>query len=99
MSHSHSQMLSLPIVPPSVSTRLNSMKEHFNQTGKCSLCQVQSKDLLINETSHFISIAPYASLFPFEIWIIPRGHSSHFDELDNKKVTFLLLHVHGSSVI
>ncbi|KAG4122474.1 hypothetical protein ERO13_D11G269500v2 [Gossypium hirsutum] len=89
MSHSHSQMLSLPIVPPSVSTRLNSMKEHFNRTGKCSLCQVQSKDLLINETSRFFSIAPYASSFPFEIWIIPRDHSSHFDELDNKKAVDL----------
>ncbi|XP_022719292.1 ADP-glucose phosphorylase-like isoform X2 [Durio zibethinus] len=83
LSHSHSQMLSLPIVPPSVSARLDSMKEYFNQTGKCSLCEVQSKDLLINETTSFISIVPFAASFPFEIWIIPRDHSSRFDELDN----------------
>ncbi|XP_022719291.1 ADP-glucose phosphorylase-like isoform X1 [Durio zibethinus] len=89
LSHSHSQMLSLPIVPPSVSARLDSMKEYFNQTGKCSLCEVQSKDLLINETTSFISIVPFAASFPFEIWIIPRDHSSRFDELDNKSAVDL----------
>ncbi|XWS58267.1 hypothetical protein CRYUN_Cryun08bG0019200 [Craigia yunnanensis] len=89
MSHSHSQIPSLPIVPPSVSIRLDSMKEYFSQTGKCSLCEVHSKDLLINETSHFISIAPFAASFPFEIWIIPRDHSSHFDERDNEKAVDL----------
>ncbi|KAL4376398.1 hypothetical protein GQ457_02G035210 [Hibiscus cannabinus] len=89
MSHSHSQMIALPIVPPNVSARLDGMKEYFNQTGKCSLCEVQSKDLLINETSHFISIAPFAASFPFEIWITPRYHSSHFDELDKEKAVDL----------
>ncbi|XVE89776.1 hypothetical protein DITRI_Ditri20bG0022300 [Diplodiscus trichospermus] len=89
LSHSHSQILSLPIVPPSVSVRLDSMKEYFNQTGKCSLCEVHSKDLLINETSHFISIAPFSGSFPFEIWIIPRYHSPHFHELDNEKAVDL----------
>ncbi|KAK3017428.1 hypothetical protein RJ639_007586 [Escallonia herrerae] len=37
MSHSHSQMIALPVVPPTVSTRLDSMKEYFGQTGKLSL--------------------------------------------------------------
>ncbi|WRX23919.1 Galactose-1-phosphate uridyl transferase [Theobroma cacao] len=89
LSHSHSQILSLPVVPPSVSARIGSMKEYFNQTGKCSLCEVQSKDVLINETSQFMSLAPFAASFPFEIWIIPRDHSSHFDELDNEKAVDL----------
>ncbi|GLT90411.1 hypothetical protein SLE2022_083440 [Rubroshorea leprosula] len=85
MTHSHSQMLSLPIVPPSVSVRLDSMKEYFNRTGKCCLCEVQLKDLLINETSNFISIVPFAASFPFEIWIIPRYHASHLHEIDADK--------------
>lgn len=89
MTHSHSQMLSLPIVPPTVSTRIDSMKEYFNRTGKCSLCEVQSKDLLIDETPHFISIVPFAAPFPFEIWIIPRHHASHLHELDAEKAVDL----------
>ena len=86
MSHSHSQIMALPVVPPTVSARHDSMKEYFDQSGKCSLCEDQSKDLLIASSTHFISIVPFAATFPFETWIIPLGHSSHFHEIDNEKV-------------
>lgn len=89
MSHSHSQMLALPVIPPTVSTRLDSMKEFFHETGKCSICEVRVEDLLIDESTHFISIVPFAASFPFEIWIIPRHHTSHFHELDDAKAVDL----------
>ncbi|XP_076900047.1 ADP-glucose phosphorylase-like [Bidens hawaiensis] len=85
MSHSHSQILALPVIPPTASTRLNSMKEYHNQTGKCVLCNINTKELLIDESNHFISISPFASTFPFETWIVPRYHSSHFHELGEDK--------------
>lgn len=85
MTHSHSQMMGLPFVPPAVSARLDSMNENFDQTGKCSLCEIQSNNFLIDQSTHFISIAPFAATFPFEIWIIPLGHSSHFHEIDGEK--------------
>ena len=86
MTHSHSQMVGLPVIPPSVSTRLDSMKQYFNQTGKCSICHVPTKDLLVDESVHFISVVPYAASFPFELWIVPRHHVPHFHELDQEKV-------------
>ncbi|KAK4345380.1 hypothetical protein RND71_035556 [Anisodus tanguticus] len=85
MSHSHSQIIALPIVPPTVSARLDSMTEYFQQTGKCSLCDIQPNELLIDESAHFISLVPFAATFAFEIWIIPRDHSSHFHEIDSEK--------------
>ncbi|KAL4200294.1 hypothetical protein AMTRI_Chr03g55670 [Amborella trichopoda] len=89
MSHSHSQIMALPIIPPSVSARLDSMKEHFERTGKCLLCEIHTKDLLIDESAHFFAIAPFAASFPFEIWIVPSYHSSHFEELDSEKAVDL----------
>ncbi|XP_057982876.1 ADP-glucose phosphorylase [Malania oleifera] len=89
MSHSHSQIMAVPIVPPTVSARLESMKDYFTQTGKCSLCEVWPEDLLVDESTHFISIVPFAASFPFEIWIVPRDHCSHFHELDGQKVVDL----------
>lgn len=86
MSHSHSQIIALPVVPPAVSARFEGMKECFERTGKCKLCQIPENDLFINESVHHISIVPFAASFPFEIWIIPRYHSSYFHELDNEKV-------------
>ena len=82
MSHSHSQILALPVIPPTASARIQSMKEHFEQTGECAICQVKQEDLSIHESSHFRSIVPFAATFPFEIWIIPRHHSSHFHDID-----------------
>ncbi|KAL8062263.1 hypothetical protein ABFX02_02G136200 [Erythranthe guttata] len=89
MSHSHSQIMALPIIPPTASARIDSTKEYFAQTGKCSVCQVRKDDLLIDQSSHFISVVPFAATYPFEIWIIPRDHSSHFHDLDNDKAVDL----------
>lgn len=86
MSHSHSQIMALPIVPPTVSSRLDCMKGYFEETGKCSVCEMSVKDLLIDESTHYISIIPFAATFPFEIWIVPRDHSPHFHEIDSEKV-------------
>ncbi|KAJ0810744.1 putative galactose-1-phosphate uridyl transferase, class I, HIT-like superfamily [Helianthus annuus] len=85
MSHSHSQIIALPVIPSTASTRLNSMKEYHNQTGKCILCSIDTNKLLIDESTHFVSISPFASSFPFETWIVPRYHSSHYHELDEDK--------------
>ncbi|WJX25365.1 UDP-glucose--hexose-1-phosphate uridylyltransferase [Trifolium repens] len=89
MSHSHSQMIALPVIPPSVSARLGSMKDFFDQTGKCCICEIQRENLLIDSSTYFFSLVPYAASFPFEIWIIPRYHSAHFHELDAEKAVDL----------
>ncbi|KAK9058674.1 hypothetical protein SSX86_023516 [Deinandra increscens subsp. villosa] len=89
MSHSHSQILALPVIPSTASTRLNSMKEYHDQTGKCVLCNIRTNKLLIDESTHFISISPFASTFAFETWIVPRYHSSHYHELDEDKAADL----------
>ncbi|KAK1681855.1 hypothetical protein QYE76_042703 [Lolium multiflorum] len=86
MAHSHSQMIGTPFVPPSVTSRLNCMKEVFERSGKCSLCELQCKDILVSETQNFSAIVPFAASYPFEIWIIPQEHSSFFHEIDQDKV-------------
>ncbi|XP_051150380.1 ADP-glucose phosphorylase [Andrographis paniculata] len=91
MSHSHSQIMGLPVVPPTASARIQSMKEHYNETGECALCEAtrNNNHLLIDESGHFSSITPFAAAFPFEIWIIPRKHSWHFHDIDNDKASDL----------
>ncbi|CAL0317133.1 unnamed protein product [Lupinus luteus] len=89
MSHSHSQILAVPIIPPNVSTRLESMKSYFDQNGKCCLCESQSENLLINSSTYFVSLVPFAASFPFEMWIVPQYHSAHFHELDDEKAVDL----------
>ncbi|WOK99453.1 ADP-glucose phosphorylase [Canna indica] len=89
MAHSHSQIMGLPLVPPLVSTRLDSMKKFYDMTGKCCLCEAWSEDILVSETAHFFAIVPFAASYPFEVWIVPRDHTNHFHEIDNEKAVDL----------
>ncbi|KAH9605984.1 hypothetical protein KSS87_016538 [Heliosperma pusillum] len=85
MSHSHSQIIAIPIVPHSVSTRLEATKDYFEKTGRCILCEAPQKELLVHESKHFLSVIPYAASYAFEMWIIPRQHSIHFHDIDKDK--------------
>jgi UDPglucose--hexose-1-phosphate uridylyltransferase len=66
------------------------MKETFDRSGNCSLCEIRSKDILISETPNFSAIVPFAASYPFEIWIIPRQHISYFHKIDQDKVRSVL---------
>ncbi|KAJ3670062.1 hypothetical protein LUZ60_010386 [Juncus effusus] len=85
MTHSHSQIIGLPVIPPSVTTRLDCTKGVFDRTGKCSLCEIKNDGFLISETEQFYAIAPFAASYPFEVWIVPKEHSSYFHQLDSNK--------------
>uniref|UniRef100_A0ACD5TU76 Uncharacterized protein n=3 Tax=Avena sativa TaxID=4498 RepID=A0ACD5TU76_AVESA len=89
MAHSHNQVIGTPFVPPSVTFRLICMKEVFERSGKCSLCEIQSQDILVSETRNFSANGPFASIYPFETWITPLQHSSYLHEIDQDKVSYL----------
>ena len=33
------------------------------------------------DTPHFTAFCPYASRFPFETWIVPKNHTSHYENI------------------
>lgn len=85
LAHPHSQLIALPVVPKRLMEELISCKDYFNYKERCIYCDIirQEKDQdvrIINENRDFISIAPFASRFPFETWILPKRHNSSFEE-------------------
>ena len=36
---------------------------------------------IVLDSTHFTAFCPYASRFPFETWIVPKNHSSHFENI------------------
>lgn len=101
MRHSHSQIIGLPIVPTNVERRLNNAREYFNRTGKCNLCEclsreIQSRCRFIEESAHFIAFVPYAASLPFETWIAPKEHASHYQEIKDEQamdLAYILKHI------
>ena len=83
LDHVHSQLATLPMVPPTLAAELRGSKAYFDHRGDCALCAMiarerRSQERLVAENSHFIAIAPYGSRVPFEIWILPILHRADF---------------------
>jgi len=87
IEHSHSQLVALPIIPKHAKEELAGAKEYFDYRERCIFCDIiqqecQSGVRLVTETDRFAVIEPFAPRFPFETWILPKQHSSHFEDID-----------------
>jgi UDPglucose--hexose-1-phosphate uridylyltransferase len=85
LEHSHSQLIALPIVPHLVAEEMTGAREYYRYKERCIFCdivrqEIQQGERIVLENSEFISVAPFASFSPFEAWIIPKRHSSFFEE-------------------
>lgn len=94
LEHPHSQIIALPIVPIRVQQELNGAKEYFNFKDRCVFCdmvqqELEDRERLVEENHEFISIVPFAARFPFELWILPKKHSSDFIEVSKADVVSL----------
>jgi len=84
IEHTHSQLIALPIVPKQVREEVDSCWHYYHEKERCIFCDIirQEQDTgvrVIGENEHFISLAPYAPRFPFEMWILPKQHGSSFE--------------------
>ena len=87
LEHSHSQLIALPVVPKRVQDELDGTRRYYEFRERCVYCDMVSQELedntrLVLETDHLVVISPYAPRFPFETWIVPKRHASHFEEAD-----------------
>jgi UDPglucose--hexose-1-phosphate uridylyltransferase len=86
--HPHSQLIALPMVPQQVAGELERSREHYERRGRCLLCDVLRQELatksrLVYESASVVAFAPYASRVPFEVWVAPKAHDSHFEAADD----------------
>ena len=84
IEHPHSQLIALPIVPRSVREEVDNAWHYYDEKERCIFCDIirQERDTgerVVNENEHFITVTPYASRFPFEMWLLPKTHGSSFE--------------------
>lgn len=89
--HPHSQMISLPIVPPDIAHSVNGSRIYFKRHHKCVHCLIiadekKDKKRIIFENKCAIAFAPYVSRTPFELRIFPKNHSPYFEDASGKEV-------------
>ncbi len=86
LEHAHAQIVASPIVPPYIRRRFEIATQHFDNTGRCLYCdllfnEVEEGVRIVRETDYFVALHPFASLYPFETWIMPKMHSSSFGKI------------------
>lgn len=86
LSHPHSQLIALPVVPNRAAQEVEAGERFFGRHGRCIYCamleqEMESRQRVVWENEHFVAIAPYASRFPFETWLIPKVHEADFGAL------------------
>ena len=94
LEHPHSQIIALPVVPKRVQEELDGARKYFEFKERCVYCDILRQDLkdsdrVILETDEFAAVAPFASRFPFETWLLPRRHESHFENIRESEVANL----------
>lgn len=82
--HSHCQIIATNKIPYWVEKKLDAT---YASKGHCPYCEVLSKEKESErkafENDTFIAICPYASMFPFEVLILPKRHKRDLDSLDH----------------
>jgi len=91
LSHSHSQIIALPVAPKHVLEELAGAARHHRETGRCIYCSMieeeeQDGERLVKRSDRFTALAAFAPRKPYETWIIPRRHSAHFAKADDGEV-------------
>lgn len=86
LEHAHSQLVATPWVPESVVEEVSGAARYFEREGRCVYCDLLQQEAaagtrIVFETPEFAAFCPFASRFPHEIWVVPKRHGSHFDEL------------------
>ncbi|NLB73364.1 MAG: galactose-1-phosphate uridylyltransferase [Firmicutes bacterium] len=94
LSHTHCQLIAVPIVPKVIEVELDYARQHKDRTGKCLYCQtvekeIDGKERVLAESEHFLAFCPYASKFPYETWITPKRHNEAFEEISQDELADL----------
>jgi len=86
LEHVHSQLIATPIVPVSVAEELAGAADYYARQNRCVYCDVLEQELadgqrVVYETAEFAAFCPFASRLPFETWVVPKQHHSHYELL------------------
>jgi UDPglucose--hexose-1-phosphate uridylyltransferase len=83
LSHPHTQIIATPVMPKRISEEINGSLIYYGEKRRCVFCDIINEEKkvgsrIVYENDLFISFCPYASRFPFEIWLMPKRHISNF---------------------
>ncbi len=94
LSHPHSNIVAMPVVPTEITTRLKTALEYYDLKERCIYCDLIKLEQKLDErivytNKNFIALTPYASRFPFEVMILPLKHSWNYINISDEELKSL----------
>ncbi len=94
LEHPHTQLIATPIVPKRVAEELTGAEQHYKLKERCIFCDILHQELedgarVVSQNEGFASLTPFASRFPFETWVLPKWHSSRFEDMSDPQIMWL----------
>ncbi|OHA08993.1 MAG: hypothetical protein A3B37_02950 [Candidatus Sungbacteria bacterium RIFCSPLOWO2_01_FULL_59_16] len=91
ISHPHSQIIAIPVIPPDIGRSLRGSTEYFRRHRRCVHCvmlEFERRDgrRIVYENRDFMVFCPFVSRQAFEIRIFPKRHEPEFERLDDGKI-------------
>ncbi|MGD1837115.1 MAG: galactose-1-phosphate uridylyltransferase [Nitrososphaeraceae archaeon] len=95
VNHPHINMITFSEIPRTIESEAISSHKYVHENGSCPSCIVLSTELegprQILSTDNFISICPWASVFPYEFSIYPKKHSTSITKISQKEISDLAM--------
>lgn len=100
LAHPHSQLITLPLVPPSLAAERSALADSAAGAGRgaaidCAYCRVAREE---GETSRailrrgvWVAFAPRCARKPFEVWVFPERHLPSLEEVEGARLEDLAL--------
>jgi UDPglucose--hexose-1-phosphate uridylyltransferase len=87
--HSHSQLIVTPIIPLTIQQKMEACRQFYEYRGRCLLCdlavqEMEAKVRVVMDSGLFLALEPYAPRMPFETWVLPKNHESHFENIQQQ---------------
>jgi len=85
ITHPHTQIISMGQESLSVKKEKERALHYLEKHNKCLICELinkekKNKTRVIFENEHFIALCPWAPVFPYEVFIIPKDHQNNIME-------------------
>ncbi len=86
ITHPHSQIIAIPVVPPDVRRSLDGTAAYLKEHNDCVHCvmlrfEVGNESRMVYENEYFVALAPFASRTAFELRIFPKRHRAYFEDI------------------
>jgi UDPglucose--hexose-1-phosphate uridylyltransferase len=88
LPHPHLQIVATPVVPRQIRLKYQVAADYYQAHGvslyqELGQAELDAKTRVIVETPEFVAFAPFASGFPYQLWIVPRAPAPSFELADS----------------